>query len=139
MTAYLVLASLIPLTVMMGAILKWLPQNKKLDNDREDRLADRDKTQAEALLVRVDGLEQRLNQAVNEAHHAQLQMTTLNAAFQLVASELSRKEPDNPVLKQARELVASAPTTDLGFGMGVRRMVAALDEHPSVKMPKGVE
>jgi len=78
------------------------------------------------LAQRVADLESRVDKAVNDAHVAQMQVTTLNAAFQLVAGELHRQDPDNPTLRLAREMIAAAATTDNGFNAGMGKVVNRL-------------
>lgn len=61
--------------------------------------------------------------AVRSSALIQLQMVTLQAAFHLVAGELHRSDPDNPVLKQARDLVGEAALTEKQiFDAGLRSL-----------------
>ena len=78
------------------------------------------------LQKRVDTSTAAAAQAVASAHAIQLQMVTLQAAFHLVAGELSRSEPDNPVLKEARDLVGKiAMTEEEIFKVGLRSLAQA--------------
>lgn len=80
------------------------------------------KGQIEELMERVAKLERQVEEATRHANAAdertnvmKLKMVSLNAAFQLVAGEMRRTDPDNAILKQALDLIAIAATEDMGF------------------------
>lgn len=79
--------------------------------------------------TRISDLERRVDQANEAAGIAKdsativrMQMVSMQAAFELVAGELERADPDNPVLKQARRLIAQAATSDMGIGTAMRQI-----------------
>jgi hypothetical protein len=98
---------------------RWMKDRPKMFELFSKRKADIDG----GLAQRVADLEARVDKAVTDAHVAQMQVTTLNAAFQLVAGELHRQDPNNPTLKLAREMIASAATTDRGYDRGIGRVI----------------
>lgn len=112
------------LGIISTAVGIWMKDRPKMFELFSKRRADIDV----GLSQRVADLEARVDRAVNDAHVAQMQVTTLNAAFQLVAGELSRNDPNNSVLKMAREMIATAATTDNGFRRGMSQMVDKLHE-----------
>lgn len=86
--------------VVLVALIKGWPALKKLRND-----ADND------LRARVERLEAKADDALISAHHAEMKLVSALAAYRLLASELLKLSPDNPILKQAQELLnVSYPT-----------------------------
>lgn len=84
---------------------------------RADRRSDIDK-----LNDRIAALEGKVNDANNAAHMTQMKLVSTLAAFRLLASELQKVDPDNPVLKQAMDLIGLAATDDFGVGAGLSQL-----------------
>ncbi len=101
---------------MMVAYFKILPRLREMVfTGRKDEIS--------RLTDRVTKLEEAVAEATLHANAAdertnvmKYKMVSLNAAFQLVAGEMRRVDPDNAVLKQALDLIAMAATDDMGFG-----------------------
>lgn len=107
------------LNVLVGgalvAFIKSLPTLKKIANEREE-------SQSNRYGQRIAALEQKAEAAMTVATRAQMQMTYVTAALGMVSAELERKDPGNPVIKSARDLVAQATSEEPNFGSMVARM-----------------
>jgi len=57
-------------------------------------------------------MQERVDRAERTAGDMQLKMVHLQTAFELVSGELARHDPENKILKQARDLIARAATSD---------------------------
>ncbi len=66
--------------------------------------------------------------AKERAHKYEMRLMTVANAFQMVAGELRKVDPDNPTLKQAVDLVGLAITED----MGMNRAMTELARYPGV-------
>lgn len=66
--------------------------------------------------------------AKERAHKYEMRLMTVANAFQMVAGELRKVDPDNPTLKQAVDLVGLAITED----MGMNRALNDLSRVPGV-------
>jgi len=76
------------------------------------------------LSARITALEAKVDKWMKAAISAHAQLTPVTSALALVTAELERKDPQNPVLKQSRELVKIATHRDEAFGA----LIAQLDE-----------
>lgn len=107
------------LNVLVGgalvAFIKSLPTLKKIANEREESQSNRYGT-------RIAALEQKAEAAMAVATRAQMQMTYVTAALGMVSAELERRDPGNPVIKSARDLVAQATHEEPPFGGLVAKM-----------------
>ncbi len=116
---------------VLAAIIKSRPQLKKIANDREANLLTERAGDLKDMNKRILDLEakvDRANEAASIAKDAtavvQMQMVSMQAAFELVAGELARADPNNPTLKQARQLIAQAATRDMGVGVAMQKLAA---------------
>lgn len=66
--------------------------------------------------------------AKERAHKYEMRLMTVANAFQMVAGELRKVDPENPTLKQAVDLVGMAITED----MGMNRALTDLSRLPGV-------
>lgn len=82
-----------------------------------------------ALEASVEKANEAAGIAKEAAHILQMQMISLQNGFALVAGELERRDPTNPILQHARELIAQAATSDMGVGLGFKK-VATLRKEP---------
>jgi hypothetical protein len=109
------------LNVLVGgalvALIRSWPTLKKIANDREE-------TQSNRYGARITALEEKAERAMSAATRAQMQMTYVTAALGMVSAELERKDPGNPVIKSARDLVAQATHEEPPFGEMVRKLGA---------------
>jgi hypothetical protein len=118
-------------TVLVGGILaaffKVWPKLRELNNEKR-------KDELEKMSIRIGELEAKVDQAnvraaeaersANEIRiHAEtrlnevsMKMVTLTTAFTLAAGELARKDPNNEILRQAKQLAGQAASDDLGWG-----------------------
>lgn len=117
------------LASVLVALIKGWPALKKIAAERETGLLAARGEDIEDMRTRIGDLEKRVDQANEAANVARdaaniikLQMVSMQAAFELVAGELEKADPDNKVLKQARRLIAQAATSDMGVGVGMRKL-----------------
>lgn len=107
------------LNILVGgalvAFIKSLPTLKKIANEREE-------SQSSRYGQRIAALEEKAERAMAAATRAQMQMTYVTAALGMVSAELERKDPGNPVIKSARDLVAQATHEEPVFGGLVAKM-----------------
>lgn len=107
------------LNVLVGgalvAFIRSLPNLKKVANEREEAHSNR-------YGQRIASLEEKAERALTAATHAQMQMTYVTAALGMVSAELERKDPGNPVIKSARDLVAQATQAEPPFGDMIRKL-----------------
>lgn len=80
------------------------------------------RSDVEALNDRIAKLERKVEEANTSAHQTQMRLVSTLAAFRLLASELQKVDPDNPVLKQAVDLIGLAATDDFGLGAGMAHL-----------------
>lgn len=73
---------------------------------------------------RIASLEANVKSATDSAHRAELSMTAVVAAVQLLMTEVEKLDPGNTVLKQAREMIAVAVTGDQGMAAAIARLAA---------------
>lgn len=69
-------------------------------------------TDMDEMKVELKDLRALLTAADRRSADMQMRMVRLQTAFQLVSDEMARTDPDNPVLKQARALIATAIMSD---------------------------
>lgn len=69
-------------------------------------------TDIDEMKAELKDLRSSLTAADRHTADMQMRMVRLQTAFQLVSDELARTDPDNPVLKQARALIATAAMSD---------------------------
>lgn len=85
-----------------------------------------------ALRAQVDEQGQHIEKLRNDAQSYQLKLVSALAGFRLLAGELEKLDPSNPVLKQANDLIAMAATGDMGMG----KVIDELSRLPAVKREK---
>ncbi|RSV15695.1 hypothetical protein CA235_07535 [Sphingomonas sp. ABOLF] len=92
--------------------------------ERDDKNNDINRLEARiiALESKVDQAETKADQAEAKVHAVEMKQVSTLAAFRLVASELQRHDPDNPVLRQAMDLIGLAATDDFGLGAGLGKL-----------------
>lgn len=107
---------------LMIAIVRILP---KL---REIRVGEKQHDMAR-LELRIDTLEksvkeanERAEKSEESAHQSEMSMVIVIAALQLVMGEVDKLDPGNKVLKQARDMVATARTGDMGMNNAITRL-----------------
>lgn len=117
---------------LFGAMVKVWPAVRKLANERESGALAARAEDMDDMRKRIGDLETKVEKANDDAAIARdsanivrMQMVSMQAAFELVASELERADPSNVVLQQARKLIAQAATDDLGIGSGLRKIAAS--------------
>lgn len=87
---------------------------EQLDVDKEGRSDLRDRIIALEALVRDQG--QKIESLQAKANDYQMKLVSALAAFRLLAGEIEKTDPKNPVLKQATDLIGMASTGDMGMG-----------------------
>lgn len=126
------------LTVIGMLIKVWPIINDQLIKVKEKRRSDKRDDMAEwrqEMRDRITALETDVRdakagmQAANErSHRLEIHLMTVTNAFQMVAGELRKHDPDNPVLKQAVDMVGLAVTEDFGLN----RALVDLSRYPGV-------
>ncbi|MBB4857026.1 hypothetical protein HNO88_000323 [Novosphingobium chloroacetimidivorans] len=93
---------------LLAAIVKVWPRLKEIAaNARRDDLDD--------LRERIVVLEGKVTTADAAAHRAELKLVYAVNAIQLLAGDIRAKDPNNPILKQANDMLKLATTGDLGI------------------------
>jgi hypothetical protein len=97
------------------ALIKIAPKWRELGigqrKDDMDELRDR----ITVLERRTDEANQRATTAERATNEVRMHMVTLNTACALLAGELAKVSPGNPVLIQAKELIRLAASEDMGW------------------------
>lgn len=101
---------------------------EKLAVQKEERSDLRERITSLEALVTSQGV--KIEALTGQAQDYQLKLVSALAAFRLLAGELEKLEPTNPVLKQATDLISMASTGSMGAGMD--RMLDALSHVPPV-------
>jgi hypothetical protein len=114
---------------LFGAMVRAWPALKKLANERETGALASRAEDMDDMRKRIGELETKVERANDDATIAKdsanivrMQMVSMQAAFELVAGELERADPENMVLQHARRLLAQAATSDMGVGVGLRKL-----------------
>jgi hypothetical protein len=116
------------------ALIKGWPAISDAALRAKTAIAEGRRSDMDDMLARVATLESKVEKATAVAVKAQMQMTYVTAALSMVSAELERKDPGNPVLKQARDLVAQATHEDEPWGPMVAQISKAArrgDEEPA--------
>lgn len=121
--------------VVIGLFAVWQqyirrgPAMRKLDNEEDAANAAVDATlRAEAradndkLGERIAALEAKVETTSQTAHNLELKLISSLTAFRLIAGELQKLDPSNPVLKQAMDLIGLTSDDDLGITKGFQRI-----------------
>ncbi len=95
--------------------------------EKEERSDLRDRIASLEALVTAQGV--KIEALTGQAQDYQLKLVSALAAFRLLAGELEKLEPTNPVLRQATDLISMASTGSMGAGMD--RMLDALAHVPA--------
>lgn len=92
-------------------------KEKRRSEKRDDAAEWRAQMRQEVAELRAEVKQCQLDtQAAKErAHRYEMRLMTVANAFQMVAGELRKVDPDNPTLKQAVDLVGLAITEDMGM------------------------
>lgn len=94
------------------------PKRREQDIAEDAQLRVEKRDDIAKLTDRIALLERKVDEANTSAHMTQMKLVSTLAAFRLLASELQKVDPDNPVLKQAMDLIGLAATDDFGVGAG---------------------
>ena len=112
-----------------GIFTRWLltrPKMAELANNKQAVDMAHLNARIIALEAKVDEANHRAGTASDKAHNAEMKMVSsvsaLQAALQLVMSELRKHDPDSPALQQAQELIAIAVTGDFGMDRAVNKL-----------------
>lgn len=107
--------------VLVAIVKSVVPWRKQVSEERGDDFA---RLRAEIAEAKAEAKEaaKKADDASKAVLRAQTQTAMLSAALSLVSAELERKDPGNPVIKQARDMVARAACEDVGFGADLRAL-----------------
>lgn len=105
-------------------------KEKRRSDKRDDAAEWRDAMRQEVAELRAEVKQCQADTALakERAHKYEMRLMTVANAFQMVAGELRKVDPDNPTLKQAVDLVGLAITED----MGMNRAMTELSRMPGV-------
>lgn len=109
-------------TAVLGALGIWLTNRKSWMDAAQtarnedfrrlrEEIARRD-TDMDEMRAEMKAMRTKVDDAAQRAATMQLKVVRLQMAFQLVSGELGRRDPENDVLRQARDLIASAAMGD---------------------------
>ncbi len=98
------------------------PKIREMEMGEDAKLRTERRDDITALNDRIALLERKVDDANTSAHNTEMRLVSTLAAFRLLASELQKVDPDNPVLKQAMDLIGLAATDDFGVGAGLGRI-----------------
>lgn len=118
--------------IILALIKVWPILNDQIakvkEKRREDRRDDAAQWRAE-MREEIRLLREQVNQcqadtavARERAHKYEMRLMTVANAFQMVAGELRKVDPDNPTLKQAVDLVGMAITEDMGMNRSLNEL-----------------
>lgn len=114
--------------LLMGLFSIWAiyarlsPKRREQDIAEDAQLRTEKRDDIAKLTDRITLLERKVEEANTSAHNTQMRLVSTLAAFRLLASELQKVDPDNPVLKQAMDLIGLAATDDFGVGAGLAHL-----------------
>lgn len=102
-------------------------REKKRGEVRDDMAAWREQMRADMtdLKKRVEDAESEMSAANERSHKLEMRLMTVTNAFQMVAGELRRHDPDNSTLRQAVEMVGLAVTEDFGMNQALLKLATA--------------
>lgn len=113
--------------VSVGAIVAYVRIMPKLREinvtarlDEMQQMGDRIRTLEES----VKDANKAIAAANQRAHVSETKYTTLAAAVELMLGELEHLDPGNHVIKQVRNLVALAASSDAGVGDGLLKLMS---------------
>lgn len=124
------------LFLLIGTLIKvWPILNDQLIKVKEKRRSDKREDMAEwrnEMRKELDELKVEAKASKEAAHRLENRLVTVVAAFQMIAGELRKLDPDNGTLKQAIDLVGLAVTDDLGMNRALTELsrVPGTMEHP---------
>jgi hypothetical protein len=107
---------------LLVSIVRTRPAIMKIANEREAAKAAGRRDDMDDMRKRITDLEAKVEAANATSLQAKMQMTYVTAALGMVSAELERRDPGNPVIKQAREMVAQATNDDDTFGTELRKL-----------------
>lgn len=107
---------------LLIAIVRIIPKLKEIMVGEKQSNMDRFEIRIEALEKIVSEANTRAMKAEEDAHQSEMSMVIVIAALQLVMGEVDKLDPGNQVLKQAREMIATARTGDFGMNQAITRL-----------------
>lgn len=107
---------------LLGYIVKVAPRWREIGVTQREHDLDRLGGRIDALEKLVADANARAAKAEEDAHQSELSMVIVIATLQLVMGEVDKLDPGNKVLKQAREMVATARTGDAGMNNAITRL-----------------
>lgn len=109
----------------MGLLAWWIrlrPKMKELSDAQKNIDFSNFNARLAEVESRVEQANKRADEADEKAHQSDKKLDYVIIAFQLVASELKRLDPDSPALGQANELLAMASTGDLRMDRAIQKL-----------------
>lgn len=107
---------------LLVAIVKIIPKLKEIKVGEKQHDMARLESRIETLEKSVKEANDKAEKAEQDAHQSEMSMVIVIAALQLVMGEVDKLDPGNKVLKQAREMVATARTGDIGMNQAITRL-----------------
>lgn len=107
---------------LLGYVIKVAPRWREIGISERQHDLDRMGERIDALEKLVADANKRATKAEEDAHQSEMSMVVVIAALQLVMGEVDKLDPGNKVLKQARDMVATARTGDFGMNQAITRL-----------------
>jgi hypothetical protein len=99
-------------------------KEKRRTDKRDDMAEWREQMRAEINSLKEDVRRGReaMTAADERSHRVELKLMTVTSAFQMVAGELRKLDPENLTLIQAVEMVGTAVTEDMGMNLALTKL-----------------
>lgn len=107
---------------LLIAIIKIIPKLREIRVGEKQHDMARLEARIDTLEKSVKDANERAEKSEESAHQSEMSMVIVIAALQLVMGEVDKLDPGNKVLKQARDMVATARTGDLGMNQAITRL-----------------
>lgn len=119
---------------------KWNKQVSDAQAQKRSEQLGVDKEKRDDLRERIDALEKltkgqgdQIKSLTAESQSYQLRLVSALSAVRLLAGYIEGKEPDNPILKQANDLIGLAASSDMGMGSVMDKLSRLPVTHPEGK------
>lgn len=111
-------------SVVLVALIRAWPLLTKLAIDARFTLRKEKRDDMAEMRQDINALRGEVAAAVQTANAAETRSAILRAVVSMLTAEISRTDPDNPVLQQAQTMIRDASSGDLGVGRGLQDIAA---------------
>lgn len=99
---------------LVAAAIKVWPQLKQIASEERAKERGFRKDELDDMRQRITDLERQVKEAKDTAHSSEMKLVFAINAVRLLAGKVAAENPDDPVLKQAMEMLSASITGDLG-------------------------